>query len=240
MADEATGLHSGPREGAARPLTVAHRAGNHLELLREAGRIGVDLIEADVWLYRGRLEARHLKTVGPIPLLWDRWRLAPPWTRRLRLAEVLRAAGRDAELMLDLKSCDRRLPAALIAELAAVAPGRPFTVSSQQWRQLAALEGQPGARIVYSVGSEAMLRALPAAIARRRVDGIAINRALLDGERAARLLALAPLVLAWTVNDEAELQRLLAWGVSGVIVDDLALLRAIHGRAPEEASPGPP
>ena len=237
MADEATGSGSG--EGAARPLTVAHRAGNHLALLREARRVGVDLIEADVWLYRGRLEARHLKTVGPIPLLWDRWTLAPPWTRRLRLAEVLRAAGRDAELMLDIKSRDRRLPPTLIAELDTVVAGRPFTVSSQQWHQLAAFEGQPGARIVYSVGSERMLRALPAALSGRRLEGIAINRTLLDGERAARLLALAPLVLAWTVNDEAELRRLLAWGVNGVIVDALALLQAIHERASGDASPRP-
>ena len=84
-----------------------------------------------------------------------------------------------------------------------------------------------------------MLRALPAALSGRRLEGIAINRTLLDGERAARLLALAPLVLAWTVNDEAELRRLLAWGVNGVIVDDLALLQAIHERAPGDASPRP-
>ena len=77
-----------------------------------------------------------------------------------------------------------------------------------------------------------MLRALPAALSGRRLDGIAIDPRLLDGERAARLLALAPLLLAWTVNDEAQLRRLLAWGVNGVIVDDLALLRAIHERAP--------
>ena len=232
MADQATRSGSGPREGATRPLTVAHRAGNHLALLREARRVGADLIEADVWLYRGRLEARHLKTVGPIPLLWDRWTLAPPWTRRLRLAEVLRAAGRDAELMLDIKSRDRRLPAALIAELETVAAGRRLTVASQQWHRLAALEQQPGARIVYSVGSERMLRALPAALSGRRLDGIAIDRGLLDGERVARLLALAPLLLAWTVNDEAQLRRLLAWGVNGVIVDDLVLLRAMQERAP--------
>lgn len=227
MADEASVAPPGPREDAAWPLTVAHRAGNHLDRLPAASSLGVDLIEVDVWLYRGRLEARHAKTLGPIPLLWDRWRLWPPWTRRLRLAEVLRAAAsHDSELMLDIKSSDRRLPAALIAELDAEAPGRPFTASSQQWHQLAALEGQPGARLVYSVGSEQMLQALPEATAAHRLDGVAIRQTLLDAGRVAQLLRLAPLLFAWTVNDPADRDRLLAWGVNGVISDDLALLQA--------------
>jgi glycerophosphoryl diester phosphodiesterase len=216
---------------AARPLTVAHRAGNHLDRLRAAQRVGVDLVEADVWLYRGRLEARHFKTLGPIPVLWDRWALAAPWTRRLALAEVLRAAGRETELMLDIKSSTGKLPQALTAELEAVASGRRYTVSSQQWHQLAALEDQPNARIVYSVGSERMLRDLPDALSEHRVDGIAIHRELLDEERAARLRELAPLLFSWAVNDEATLERLLGWGVNGVIVDDLELLQAIHQRA---------
>ena len=49
------------------------------------------LIEADVHLHRGRLEVRHLKTLGP--LLWDRWYLASPRTPRLELAALLDHAG---------------------------------------------------------------------------------------------------------------------------------------------------
>ena len=54
-------------------LAIAHRAGNSLAGLREANRLGADVIECDVHAYRGRLEVRHLKTAGPLPFLWDRW-----------------------------------------------------------------------------------------------------------------------------------------------------------------------
>ena len=47
------------------PLAIAHRSGNHLERLQPAVAAGADLIEADVWLHRGKLEVRHLKTLGP-------------------------------------------------------------------------------------------------------------------------------------------------------------------------------
>ena len=61
------------------PFVVAHRAGNDLARLRAAEALRVPLIEADVHLFAGRLEVRHLKTLGPFPILWDRWELAPPW-----------------------------------------------------------------------------------------------------------------------------------------------------------------
>ena len=70
-------------------FVVAHRAGNDLARLQEAERLGVALVEADVRLWRSRLEVRHLKTVGPLPILWDRWRLANPFARRIELRDLL-------------------------------------------------------------------------------------------------------------------------------------------------------
>ena len=66
-------------------ILVAHRAGNDLKRLHEAEALGIAHIEADVRLWRGRLEVRHLKTLGPIPVLWDRWRLAK--TSRVTVVE---------------------------------------------------------------------------------------------------------------------------------------------------------
>ena len=37
-------------------LAIAHRYGNGLRQLHRAEDAGADLVEADVWLYRGRLE----------------------------------------------------------------------------------------------------------------------------------------------------------------------------------------
>src|SRR5687768_4778981 len=91
------------------PFVVAHRAGNDLPRLREAAALGVPLAEADVHLHRGRIEVRHLKTAGPIPVLWDRWQLASYRTPRLHLETLLSAAAEGPELMLDLKGHDARL-----------------------------------------------------------------------------------------------------------------------------------
>ena len=77
--------------------------------LAAAEALGVRVIEADLHLFRGRIEVRHLKTIGPVPLLWDRWKLANPFAPRLLLADLLCAAGPQTELVLDLKGRDCRL-----------------------------------------------------------------------------------------------------------------------------------
>ena len=71
---------------------VAHRAGNDLALLRRAERVRPRLIEADVHLFRGRLEVRHLKTLGPLSVgsLVSRAARARPGCE---LHELLAAAG---------------------------------------------------------------------------------------------------------------------------------------------------
>ena len=50
----------------ATPLLIAHRAGNDPAHLRAAEAASADVIEADLHLWRGRLELRHLKTAGPL------------------------------------------------------------------------------------------------------------------------------------------------------------------------------
>ena len=208
-------------------ITVAHRHGNELRRVPEAEVAGVDMIEADVWLFRGRLEVRHSKTLGPIPLLWDRWKIERPWRHRLRFEDLAAAVHRNTELMVDIKSADRRLPAALIEEARRLLPGRTYTVATQQWHQLEAFEDVPEARIVYSVGSEEMLSALPSALEGRRVDGIGVHYPLLDAERAARLRERAPRLFSWTLNDAELAERLVRLGANGVISDDLAVLRHV-------------
>ena len=91
-------------------LAIAHRAGNSLAGLHAANELGVDVIECDVHEHRGRLEVRHLKTAGPLPLLWDRWELASASAPRLGLDELLRADEHGTTFMLDLKG--RRTSAA--------------------------------------------------------------------------------------------------------------------------------
>jgi glycerophosphoryl diester phosphodiesterase len=198
---------------------VAHRAGNDLELLRRAERAGSGLVEADIHLFAGRLEVRHLKTLGPLPVLWDRWRLAPLWTPRLELETLLEAADRETELMLDLKGLDPRLSGLVAAELRRHRDGRPVTVCSRNWRLLAPLRDLEGVRVIHSVGSRRQLAALLRGQAGGQLEGVSIHRRLLDAAVAAELHARAGVLLSWPVATLAEARELWGWGVHGVITE---------------------
>jgi glycerophosphoryl diester phosphodiesterase len=183
--------------------------------MRAAEALRLPLVEADVHLFAGRLEVRHRKTVGPIPILWDRWELAPPWAPRLLLEELLEAASPGTELMLDLKGHDRRLPDRVLAAIAAAGPRDRLTVCSQDWRLLEPLAGHPEIRAVHSVGDARQL----ARLWRRedRLAGISIHERLLDAIVVHELRRRAALVLSWPVESVALARRLGAWGVQGLI-----------------------
>src|SRR3954464_6628830 len=177
------------------PFVVAHRAGNDVTRLATAERLRPRLIEADVHLFRGRLEVRHLKTLGPIPVLWDRWRIERPGRPRMVLAQLLEAASPGTELMLDLKGVDPRLPGRVAEELRGQA--LRVTVCSRRWAHLDPLGAVSGVRVVHSVGSRRQLRALRRRFARRRLAGVSIHRRLLDPDTVADLRERAELILTW-------------------------------------------
>ena len=133
-----------------RVLAIAHRAGNSLHALHLANELGVDVIEADVFEHRGRLEVRHLKTAGPLPFLWDKWELVPASRPRLGLAELLEADRHGTTFMLDLKS--RRTSAAqAIAEfLHDNGHHQPVLVCGRYWPAVDALAALPFVRPVPS------------------------------------------------------------------------------------------
>jgi glycerophosphoryl diester phosphodiesterase len=217
---------------AVSPFIVAHRAGNDLDLLRRAEGVRPRLIEADVHLSRGRLEVRHLKTLGPLPVLWDRWYLASLRTPRLELAALLAGAGPETALMLDLKGRDVRLSQRVAAELARRPSGADVTVCSRSWRLLEAFRDVPGVRAVHSVGSRRQLRALRRRFAGRRLGGISIHQRLLDPATVADLRARAEMIVTWPVATLEEARRLGAWGVDGVITEQFeALAPALTGAA---------
>jgi glycerophosphoryl diester phosphodiesterase len=205
------------------PWVVAHRAGNQLSSLERARRLGSPLIEADIHLFASRLEVRHRKTVGPLPILWDRWELAPPWAPRLLLGRLLAEAGEDVELMLDLKGRSRRL-SGLVAAALAEAAVRRVTICSRAWSLLEQFRSRPGVRAVHSVGTVRQLRALRHRYADERLQGISIHRELLDAATVEDLLGRTELLLTWPVEDPVDACRLGAWGVHGVISRDFERL----------------
>jgi glycerophosphoryl diester phosphodiesterase len=200
------------------PLLVAHRAGNGLDLLRASEAAGVSFAEADIHLFRGRLEVRHLRTLGPVPVFWDRWQVAPPWRPRLLLADLLAAARSTTELMLDLKGRKPRL-AELVSEAIDPYVGqRRLTISARCWPLLELFDGLPVRRL-HSIRSARQLRALVRRSAGRRLDGVAIHERLLDLDAVADLRRIAGIVMTWPVNDAGRATELLSLGIDGLITD---------------------
>jgi len=201
------------------PFLVAHRAGNQLGDLKTAEELGVAFVEADIRLFRGRLEVRHLKTVGPIPILWDRWQLAAAWRPRLELVQLLEATAPETELLLDLKGRRIEIAEAVRKTISPFLGARRFTVCARSWRLLDAFAGLP-VRCVHSVGSARQLRRLLSRIGEGRLEGISVHQRLLDGESVAALRAVSDLIMTWPVNHPDRAEELLRLGVDGLITDD--------------------
>ncbi len=192
------------------------------------------VIEADVHLFRGRLEVRHLKTLGPVPILWDRWKLASPFRPRLLLADLLAAAGSQTELVLDLKGRDRRLAEQVLEALRpGLRAGAVVTICARSWPLLDVFSGLEGVRGVHSVGSARQLRRLRRHASGKRVDGVSIHERLLDSRTVHELRELADVVMTWPVNTLDRARELTACGVDGLISDRPGLLLpvAFHGEA---------
>jgi hypothetical protein len=209
--------------GGRTPFLVAHRAGNRLADLRSAERVGGALVEADVRLFRGRLEIRHLKTVGPLPILWDRWKLEAPWRSRLHLHELLAATAPATELVLDLKGARLRLAERVLDAIRPHLGERRFTVCARSWRLLEPFAAGP-VRRVHSVGNARQLQRLLRRYAGGRLDGVSIHERLLDAQSVASLRAVADTIMTWPVNHPERAGALLRLGVDGLITDDAAAM----------------
>lgn len=203
------------------PFVVAHRAGNDLVRLHEAEELGVDLVEVDVRLRRGHLEVRHLKTAGPLPILWDRWRLANPFAPRLELRHVLAKARHDTQLLLDLKGRNARL-ADLVLD--ALPEGRPVTVCARSRTLLEPFAGREHVRLFQSVGSRRQLRAFLRSTDALLLDGVSIHERLLDERVVADLRPHAATVISWPINSLRRAHELELLGVHGLISDHPSLL----------------
>lgn len=222
------------------PFVVAHRSGNSLEGLAAAERDGATVVEADIHAFWGRLEVRHLKTIGPIPILWDRWFLANPFQRRLLLPELMRAATPTTRLMLDLKGAFSGIGAAVRRVLVEQSDGREIIVCSRNWRALGRLGHVDGVRIAYSVGSPRQLTRLLRRPEHDRLDMVVVKRDLLSPAVATRLRALAGTVMSWPVDTVEQMDALIGMGVEGLITHRPEVLqRALAKRTSPAGRPGP-
>jgi glycerophosphoryl diester phosphodiesterase len=209
-------------------LAIAHRGGNSLVDLRAALDLGVDLVEADIHLFRDALEVRHRKALGS-HLYWERW-CELDLRRNLVLpvlADVLAEARGDPRLMLDLKGPSLAVAPRVAALLRGVVPGAPLAVCTKQWRMLDAFDSDPHVRRVFSAANGLQLTRLRSRVRRTPAFGVSIHWRLLTPEIVAELHRYVTVVMAWPVETRATFDRMRRYGVSGVISRNLELLRRI-------------
>jgi glycerophosphoryl diester phosphodiesterase len=209
-----------------KPLAIAHRAGNSLAGLHSANEVGADVIEADLHEHRGRVEVRHLKTAGPLPFLWDRWELVSASAPRLGLAELLEADRHGTTFMLDLKGRHPRVAHSAARLLHDVAHDRPLLACSRYWPSVEALADLPYVRPVLSARTRRELTLLERRLASGPpAYGVSVHRSLLDRDTVASLHRHVDVVMTWPVNDVPLAASLLEMGVTGIITDELDVLR---------------
>lgn len=205
-----------------RMLAIAHRSGNTVAGLRQALDAGVDLVEADVHAYRGVLEVRHHKTLGPTHL-WDKWELVPrAGFLRVELLELLDELGDDPRLMIDLKGVRRGLAPAVSGALRARAPGVAITVCTKHWWMLD--EFDPAVRRVLSASNRTSLARLRRRLAAAPAYGVSLALGLLTPEVVSDLKTRTEVVMTWPVDTAAALATARELGVDGVISRNLHLL----------------
>ncbi len=210
-------------------LLIAHRAGNDLGRLAEAFAVGVDYAEADVWLYRMRLEVRHEKTAGPLPFFWERWSLKPRWRRRLVLSDVVRAAIGGGKLYLDLKGVEKRLPAMVASELKIIGL-TDVAFSSPNWWYLDRLKPEfPDAVLFYTLSNLDLLAQVRPRLAKREISAVAISSEIVTRDVIEELRdAGVQDITTWGIEDREAAQAVLASGVNGITSKNLDLLSELR------------
>ena len=209
-----------------RLLAIAHRSGNTLEGLRAALAAGVDLVEADVHAYRGRLEVRHLKSMGGLPYLWDRGELVRRRAyERVELPELVSALNGDARLMIDLKGVHPRLVGSVARVLRDLAPDCSLTVCTKHWGMLDAFDVP--VRRVLSASNRGGLARLRRRLVRAPVYGASVHRRLLSPTVVEELQRSTEVVMTWPVDTAAALADARRLGVDGVISKDMDLLKEL-------------
>ncbi len=222
-----------------RVLRIGHRGAaalapeNTLDSIQAAIDHDVDLVEIDVVRYRDALRLAHSEAelTEQSPTLADALSLVSAAETGLLLD--LKSPGAEAQVVEVLRAgglLERSAVASFhSASLRALKGLEPcLTTGFSYPNDRAGLSRRPAFEPLIRVGLAGMRHLLPARIGRMlrraRADAALLHWELVSPRLVERCHALGAAVLAWTVEDEAALRRVLRAGVDGVIANDPGLL----------------
>lgn len=211
----------------SRPLVIAHRGASALEYenslaaFRLAGRLGADGVELDIHATSdGALVVHHDDTIGGVHIPTAtaeavRAQRLPNGEAPPLLEEALRAIDPRLRVYVEAKTLPPACDAHLIDVLDAGPHPTGYAVHAFDHRLLARLGAlRPGLpRGVLSASYP--IRPLVPLVDAGAV-GFWMDRTLVDGELAALLHIAGAQLIAWTVDDAAEMVRLAGLGVDGL------------------------
>jgi len=220
-----------PIPGRHGPALIAHGAGNTAARARAAITEVADCIEVDLWVHDDRFEARHERAIYPLPVWFEKWylRLAP--RRPFGLAELLREAGSEVGILLDLKNGGADAARLIRRALDEAGPSVRVAASSQLWHTLRQVNLMcPEIDLFYSIDVQAKFD-LFRSVAERDFQpaGVSCRHTLLTQAMVSDLHAGGLKVVAWTVDDLDRAAELAAWGVDGITTHRVAGIRARLG-----------
>ena len=215
-------------ESRPKPFGSAHRAGNSRSQALRAIEEGADLLETDIWLHKGRLELRHKQTLGPIPILWEKWSIAPGWTPRYLLRDLLEDVPEDIMIFLDFKGDNMDLGPEVLKELQRSAPDRVVAICGRNYPQLQTIADAPNILCFYSVGEEEEWPVAKELIAASSYPALSIHADLATPGRLLWMNDLGGVVVCWDVQSEKRRRELRALGVDGFTTDNPDLLTRIR------------
>lgn len=215
-------------EPLPKPFASAHRGGNSRSSALKAIQAGADLLETDIWLHKGRLELRHKRTLGSIPILWERWSIAPGWTKRYELRDLLHDTPEDVMLFLDFKGKSLELGPEVLKELRRSAPQRMVSICGRNYPQLQIIADEPNILCFYSVGEESEWEGAKELIAASNHPALSLDASLATPERMEWISGIGGTVVCWNVRSAEHMEELRALGVDGFTTDQLSLVERIR------------
>ncbi|HEX6032522.1 MAG TPA: glycerophosphodiester phosphodiesterase [Tepidiformaceae bacterium] len=210
------------------PAIIAHQGGNTRSQILDALAHLADQMEVDLWVEDGRFEARHDRSLRPLPVLWGgMWRFKWAPKHPFGLAELLRDTAGEIGIFLDLKNGGTtagRLVRRAIDEAGFVPQ---VSASSQLWSVLRGIAAAaPEVDLYYSIDSVPKLDLFMSVSERDlRPRGVSCKHKFITAPLVRKLHERGLLVIAWTVDDGDRAMQLAEMGVDGITTNVVPRIR---------------